>query len=99
MNSPCIINFVCCKVFTLGVLFLYRRRFQLPVIQTMKKHLGQVMHDLPFSLWKVPKFIKHKVEDSLEDFTMKEDKKQKVFTRMQHHLMFNNMYSIHLHLH
>ena len=67
VTSPCVIDFVCRKVLTLRVLFLYSWRFQFPVIQAMQKHLGQVMHYLPLSLWKVSKLIKHKVKDSLKN--------------------------------
>ena len=67
VNLPCIVDFVCRKVLSLGMLFLYSWCLQLPVIKTMQEHFGQVMHYLPFSLWKVTKLVDDKVQDRLRE--------------------------------
>lgn len=58
---PCVVDFVSSQVIILRVLFLHGGCLQFPVIQTMQEHLGKVVHNLPLSLWEVPKFVQYKV--------------------------------------
>ena len=64
---PCVINAVHSKVVGLSLLLLFacRGRVQLPVVQTVQKHLGKVIHRLPLAGDEMSKLVDHKVRHTL----------------------------------
>uniref|UniRef100_A0A6B0V7V5 Putative secreted protein n=1 Tax=Ixodes ricinus TaxID=34613 RepID=A0A6B0V7V5_IXORI len=69
-QPPGVVDLVSGGVLVGGVLPLLlpgRRGFQLPVVEAVKKHLGQVVHGLPLLLRQVPKLVHHEVGDRLCD--------------------------------
>jgi len=66
-SLPGVINTVQSQIFGLSLLLLFASCWcvQLPVVQTVQKHLGKIIHCLPFSGDKVPELVDDKVCHSL----------------------------------
>ena len=66
-KPPCVIDLVSRDVVGAHLTFSGGRRLQLPMIQAMQKHLGQVVHGLPISRGQLGEFVEDEVGDPFGD--------------------------------
>ena len=65
-HVPGVVDLVDGDVVGVGVLQTGRGRLQLPVVQAVQEHLGQVVHRLPLLLGQVTELVQHKVGHTLK---------------------------------
>ena len=65
---PCVVNAVDSEVIRLSLLLLPAscRRVQLPVVQAVQEHLGQIIHRLPLGHHQMAKLVDDKVGHALQ---------------------------------
>lgn len=64
-QPPCIINLVSRRLVRVNRRLPSAWSLEVPMIQAVQKHLGQIVHRLPIPLCQVSKFVDHKVGDGL----------------------------------
>ena len=64
-EPPGVVHFVRMNLVSGQLLLPRRRSLELPVIQTVEEHLGQIIHHLPFLGRQVIEFVQHKISHAL----------------------------------